>query len=96
MIAVMLTSNNGEVGDIQRGMRLYLRSCAFATCACNKNTEEHAPTQKTPSEKKCSQLFVRISLLVRVDTVEHAAVTLRGTSNIARKPYIGRMHNLNL
>ena len=38
----------------------YLRIRGFAVCACKKNTEEHAPTQKTPSEKKCSRLFVRV------------------------------------
>ncbi len=61
-----LTSNNCEVGGIRPKMRgstchwcHYLCIHAFLFCVCNKNTKEHAPAQKTPSEKKGSQLFVR-------------------------------------
>jgi hypothetical protein len=40
--------------------RQYLLIRAFAVFACNKNTKEHAPAQKTPSEKKWSRLFVSV------------------------------------
>ncbi len=57
-----LTSNKCEVGGINPKMRggtcPYLCTCAFASCVRNKNTKENTLTQKTPSEKKCSQLIV--------------------------------------
>jgi hypothetical protein len=38
------------VGQPKKGP--YLRIRGFAICACKKNTEEHAPTQKTPIQNK--------------------------------------------
>jgi hypothetical protein len=42
------------------GMWQYLRICAPLVCVPKKNTEEHARTQKAPSENKCSSVFVRV------------------------------------
>jgi hypothetical protein len=44
---------------LNRYSKSYLYLCICGLCT-NKNAEEFMNTQKTPSEKKCSRLFVRV------------------------------------
>ncbi len=56
-----LGSQGSILDDIllNRYSKSYLYLCIFGLCT-NKNAEEYTNTQKTPSKKKCSRLFISV------------------------------------